>query len=193
VALHQFGWLEHARDALDRCLTLQPDDTQGLLERGRVRVELRQYAAAVEDFDRAIARLAAPRPEDFLDRARAQAAWGDAHRDEALRGLDEGMRRLGPLVTLQLFAIDLELAQQRWDAALARLETIAAQSDRKEAWLARRGEILEQAGRPAAAREAYEAARRVMAALPQHLRDHQATAELQARVQAGVARLSAPN
>jgi tetratricopeptide (TPR) repeat protein len=190
VALHQFGWREHAQIALSRFLALHPDNAPALLERAHVRAELRQYAAAVEDFTRAIRRLAPPRPEPFLDRAQAQTAGSEPHLDDALRGLDEGIRKLGPIVTLQLAAIDLELRLQRWDAALARLDTVAAQSSRKESWLERRAEILEQAGRPADARDALEAAHRALLALPEHLRVQQATVELAARVQARLARLS---
>jgi tetratricopeptide (TPR) repeat protein len=189
VALRQFAWPEHARDSLDRYLALQPDDAQALLERGHVRLELREYVGAARDFTRAIQRPDPPRPEVFLDRAQAQAAAGDTHLDEALRGLDEGIRKLGPLVTLQLAAIDLELRLRRWDAALARLETIAAQSGRKETWLARRAEILEQAGRAAEAHAAFEAAQQAITALPERLRGQQATMELEARVRTGVARV----
>ena len=52
--------------------------------------------------------------------------------DEALRGLDEGINQLGPVVTLQLLAIDLELRRKSYDAALTRLDLIAAESERKE-------------------------------------------------------------
>src|SRR2546429_3401664 len=44
-----------------------------------------------------------------VGRDRALAAEGGDHLDEALRGLDEGIKRLGPIVTLELYAIDLEL------------------------------------------------------------------------------------
>ena len=108
--------------------------------------------------------------------------------DEALRGLDEGLRRLGPLTTLQLFAIDFELANNRYEAALARLETITAQSPRKEPWLARRGEILEQAGRAAQARLAYEQALAAIESLPARHRTTEATAKLEAQIRAALAR-----
>ena len=58
---------------------------------------------------------------------------------------------LGEPVTLQLFAVDLEVQRERWDAALERIDRIAARSARQETWLLRRGEILEQAGRSEAA------------------------------------------
>jgi len=56
-----------------------------------------------------------------VGRDRALAAEGGDHLDEALRGLDEGIKRLGPIVTLELYAIDLELAHKRYDSALESL------------------------------------------------------------------------
>ena len=56
-----------------------------------------------------------------VGRDRALAAESGDHLDEALRGLDEGIKRLGPIVTLELYAIDLELAHKRYDSALESL------------------------------------------------------------------------
>ena len=97
-------------------------------------------------------------------------------------------RRLGPIVALQLFAIEIELAGKRYDAALARLETLAAQSPRKEAWLAHRGDILEQAGRAPEARLAYEQALAAIESLPARHRTTGATAKLEAEIRAALAR-----
>ena len=64
--------------------------------------------AAAADYDRVIARLDPPEPEHYLQRARWLIAEGDPHVDAALRGIDEAIARLGPLVTLVAFAIDVE-------------------------------------------------------------------------------------
>lgn len=189
--LLQAGRPTEARSALDRFLAKHPDHAEGLATRARVLVSLGHGLAAGADYTRAIAaaeRLDRPNPEYYLERARALAAEGGDHADEALRGLDEGVRRLGPLMVLQLYAIDLELAGKRYDAALARLDTLAAQSPRKEPWLARRGEILEQAGRAAQARLAYEQALAAIESLPARHRQTEATARLEARIRAALAR-----
>ena len=51
------------------------------------------------------------------------AASGDEHLPEALEGLDQGLERLGPLVTLLSLCVDIEVALGRIDAALVRLAT----------------------------------------------------------------------
>lgn len=191
VTLLEAGMHEPAKIALDRFLARHPDHAGALVARARVLVRLGDRLAAAADFTRAIAELPKPRPEYYLERAQALAAEGDGRIDEALRGLDEGLTKLGPLVTLQLLAIDLELKKGRYDAALARLDQIAAPAARKETWLARRGEILEQAGRPGEAREAIAAALAAIEALPGHRRKTKAIEDLEARLRSALERLSA--
>ena len=94
------------------------------------------------------------------------------------------MKRMGPLITLQLYAIDLEAKQKSYDAALARLDKVAAASPRKETWLARKGEILQLAGRPEQAADAFQAALKAIAQLPDTRRYVPAMQELEKRIQA---------
>ncbi|NOT53338.1 MAG: hypothetical protein HOP18_01915, partial [Deltaproteobacteria bacterium] len=103
-----------------------------LLIRARTLVKLQQFAAAAVDFTHMIARLSDPTPDPYLERAQALISAGPDHFDEALRGLDEGITRLGPLVTLQLQAIELECSLKRYDSALQRLAHVTARAQRKE-------------------------------------------------------------
>jgi predicted negative regulator of RcsB-dependent stress response len=103
-----------------------------------------------------------------------------------LIGLDEGIKRLGPLVTLQLTAIDLELRRRNYNAALARLDEITSQSDRKETWLVRRGEILKLAGRQEEARAAFNAALVAIESLPPQRRQSRAVTTLQLRARSAL-------
>jgi tetratricopeptide (TPR) repeat protein len=146
--------------------------------------KLGRHLASAEDYDRAIRLTMESRPELYIERAQVLTAAGTNHFAEAVRGIDGGIAKLGPLVTLQLYAIDLELRQGRFNQALARLERIAAQSPRKETWLARRGEILKQAGRPGEANEAFRAALSALDKLPPSRRNVPAMQELEKRVKA---------
>ena len=98
------------------------------------------------------------------------------------------MARLGPVPALQMFAIELELKRGRVDAALLRLDKVAAQSPRKETSLARRGEILMQAERRNEARAAYAAALAAIEALPASARQTKAIVDLEGRVRSALAR-----
>ena len=180
--LLEANWPIFAKLTLDRFLAKQPTHSDGLVTRARVLVKLKQPVAAAEDFARAIANRSEPEPYLFIERAQALASAGDDRLEEALRGLDEGVKKLGPLVTLQLPAIELELKGKRYEAALARLETIAAQSPRQETWLTRRAEILAQAGRLTEARAARIAALAAIDSLPPSRRQDKTTLELEARL-----------
>jgi Flp pilus assembly protein TadD len=63
------------------------------------------------------------------------------------------------------------------------------QSSRPEAWLARRGEILEQGGRAEDARTAYGKALAALEALSPRYRNTRATLELEARLRSTLDRL----
>lgn len=178
-----------AAETLDRFLAVEPEHEAGLVARARARVALGRPLEAAADLSRALAVTSRPQPTFYLERARALMAAGDRHLDEAIRGLDEGLERLGRPVTLELEAIDLEVRAGRYDAALARIDRIAAASVRREAWLIRRGELLEQAGRPAQAREAYTLALAAIDALPPSRRGNRAVQRLQAQARSALARL----
>jgi predicted negative regulator of RcsB-dependent stress response len=87
-------------------------------------------------------------------------------------------------------AIDLELQRSNFVGALERVDTLAAQSARKETWLKRRGEILIQAGRPQEAREAFQQALAALRSLPPSRRNVPAMMEME---QALLSRLSSAN
>jgi tetratricopeptide (TPR) repeat protein len=76
-------------------------------------------------------------------------------RREALGALDAGQARIGPAVSLELAAVDLEVELGSYTAALTRLDRLLGRSAVSPAWVARRGEVLERAGQPAAARAEY--------------------------------------
>ena len=186
------GRLAEAGTALERFLSRQPDHPNALVARARVWAGLNQYRAAANDYGRAIeleARLRQPNPDHYLERAHIVASLGSQHRVEALAGLDEGICALGPLASLQVYAIELELGLKRYQAALNRLDSLLAQSARKDSWLARRGEILEQAGRLAEAQQAYTQALAAVESLPVRHQKTRATLELEARVASALARL----
>ena len=85
-------------------------------------------------------------------------------------------------MTLQLSAIDIELALKNYDAALTRLEMAADASPRKETWLARKGQILQQARRNDQARNAFNAALEAIDSLPADRRNVPAILELQEHI-----------
>ena len=166
-----------ARDHFNRALTLNPADAEALILRSRARARLKDSAGARGDLDAALRLLSQPRPELFLERASLCSSPS-----EAIQSLDAAIARIGPVYTLQIRALELEEAAGLTDAALARLQSIAAHSERKEMWLKRGGDVLARAGRISEARRAYAAALLAIESLPSWLRESPDTTRLLAEL-----------
>lgn len=172
------GRVTEARSHLDTAVGRDPADADARLLRARAHIALKARAAALADYNAALALVENPAPELFLERAAVCASPL-----EAIRGLDEGIARLGPVVTLQLRAAELDESLGRIDSALTRLERLADQSERKESWLKRAGDLLARAGRLREARESYARARSAITALPEWLRQSPDTLRLLAELE----------
>jgi tetratricopeptide (TPR) repeat protein len=159
------GQPERAEPLLRRFLQDHPTHAVARLTLARVLAELGRHLEAAGEFTRGIDAMPSPSPEPFRERSRALRAVGPEHWASAIRGLDEGIARLGPVVTLELAALDLEVELGRIDQALDWLDRIAARSARQESWWARRGGILEHADRPLEARTSFEEALRALRGL----------------------------
>lgn len=189
------GRPKRAIASLDRLLGKQPEHPEALTIRARALERLGRNLDAARDFTRAIVAHRPPDhpdPDLYLERARTLAGTSEPRLEDALRGLDEGLRTLGPVVGLGFYAIDLEVRLGRFDSALERLDRLAAQSPRKESYLVRRASILEAAARPDEARRSYEEALSAIAALPQERRGARAVHDLETTARSGLARLAMP-
>ena len=160
------GELAEARKFLDAALKEDSRDAEALVLRGRTMAGLKLRAAALADFNAALALLDQPPPDIYLARA---ALMSDP--TEAIRSLDEGLERIGAVPSLLLRALALEESSGRIDAAARRINQIIALTERGEGWLKRRGDLFNRAGRAAEAKSSYSAALAAVAALPAWLRD----------------------
>lgn len=155
-----------AKAALDRFLSKFPEHGDALVARARVLAKLGDHLAAARDYTKAIPLYREPQPEFFIERAQALVAASNKHVTEAIRGLDEGMQKIGFGITLQIAAIDMEVQAKEYERALVRLDKLMANMPRKEAWLLRRAEILGMAGRLPEAKKTILDALAALDALP---------------------------
>jgi predicted Zn-dependent protease len=183
------GSFEAAVAEMDRLLPKYPEYPEGWLIRARARARLANHAGAAMDYTEIVRRLERPEPEIFLERAAALAASGDNHFPEALNGLEEGLSKIGPVITLNLAALDLELKMKRFDQALRRIDRLLIASKRQDSWLARRGDVQILAGKKDEAQSSYREALEAIAALPPHHQTTSATMELKKRVMEAIAKL----
>ncbi|HZN40057.1 MAG TPA: tetratricopeptide repeat protein [Planctomycetota bacterium] len=154
-----------ALELLDRQLTANPNHVPAHLCRARTLVALDRPREAVRDYDLTLQVSRDHVPDHYLERARAQCAAG-ADVAVVLRGLDDGIGLLGPVVSLQSMAIDLELQRNDRQAAVRRIDQVLPTLPFRGPWLLRRGQVLEQDGKPAEARQTYTTALRELMAIP---------------------------
>jgi len=178
-----------AVELLNRFATNCPSSLPGQLSAAEACRLAQRPAEAVRHWTAAIRLSAEPRPEWFLERARA-AQLANTPPADILAGLDEGIARYGPLPALQLAAVDLEVRRGGIDAALARLLALADRAERKERWLMRRGDVLLQAGRTNEAKAEFHAARAALDRLPDKLRRAWVATDLRQQLDAKLAVVS---
>jgi tetratricopeptide (TPR) repeat protein len=185
-----WGQPERALRPLERSLEKRQDQPAANAALARVLSRLGRPLEAADRYTLAIDQTPRASPDHYLERARALCAAGEEHYERALRGLDAGMERLGPVAALAMLAIEIELDLGQFDSALARVDRLADRSARQETWLAQRGEILELAQRPLEARASYSGALGEIQKLPAQRRRTPAMSQLQSRARAGLARLA---
>lgn len=185
--LFDAGRFAEARTALDQVLAKENQHSEGFLTRARILAKLEDFENAAADFTKAIQLASVPEPDFYLERAQAWQAAGKL--ETALAGIDDGITKLGPIASLEIPAIELELKLQRYDSALHRVDLLAAQSQRKETWLLKRGEVLEKAGRLSEAKETYANAAEALALLPPRFKQSEPTKRLENQLMAARQRL----
>ena len=179
--------LDEAGALLDQLVAASPTNATVLLDRAHVLGLRGRTAEAVADFAKAIPLVIAPDVGLFLEPAHLLAKAGKL--DDALAWLDRGLTALGPNPELALPAIELLLQQNRFADALVRADAMLGHTRRAAAWLALRGDILQQAGRREEAGRAFRESLTALENLPPTLRRTQANAELERQVRDALDRL----
>jgi tetratricopeptide (TPR) repeat protein len=162
LVLLQQKHFDDALAAADVSIAREPGEPRAWRVRADALAGLDRDAEAISALDEAIALADPPLPDDYLQRAELLASLDTPRLDDAIAGLDEGLARLGPAVTLQLFAIELERRRRTLDSALARIDQLQDEYDRVETVLVLRGDVLAQAGRRLEADAAYTEALEVI-------------------------------
>jgi len=161
---------------LDACVKKEPQNLLALICRGRAYGKLARTKEAAADFRGALKSTPHPGPDLLQEAANALAANGDSQ--EAMQVLTEAIKTIGPVPSLVLRALDLEIASRNFDAALTRVETMRQSAPRPEPWMARRAAVLAQAGRIEESQAAWEALVAHLNALPNLQRGSHAMSKL---------------
>ena len=161
-ALRQSRRFAEAVARLDRYIIKHPDSAGAFLARARAHADARHVDPASKDFAK-VAELA-PNPDAYVEWSKLLASTNRT--EEAVKKLEEGCSALGPLITLQVKIIDIEISRKNYARVLERIDAILASASRKESWLARKGDVLAMAGQSPAAADAYTQALDALRRLP---------------------------
>ncbi len=126
---------------------------------GRILRSLHRHDESAEAFARAVAAVPRPQPSHFLELADARRAAGSSAAD-VLAALDDGLARLGPVVSLVDAAVEVDVHEGRFERALQRLEALRPFVRRATPLHERRACVLDAAGRTGEAVIERELARR---------------------------------
>jgi tetratricopeptide (TPR) repeat protein len=183
--LFEAGEFLRALDFTNLYLLRHASNHEALLIRARCYRGLEQYQRSVESYRLALAELSAlegsPMPEWYIEFADTWLLAGE--KQNALQVLREGIVHLGALGVFELKAAELEVDLGMYDAALARIDQLLSQAQRKDFWLTRRADILLKAGRDEEAQQTYEQAYEALQGLPPRLQNLPVSIELANRLQ----------
>ncbi|HSU55893.1 MAG TPA: hypothetical protein VLT36_17690 [Candidatus Dormibacteraeota bacterium] len=158
------GEFAGAKETLDLVILATPNSSAAHIARARVLVRLDQGGLALADYETGLNSASRLESKCFLEWARALVSL--QRKQDAVVVLNKGLRLAGYDEEIQSYAIEIELGLEKKEDALARLDSIIEHSDRKERWLARRGDLLITLGRVAEARTSYADALNAIARLP---------------------------
>lgn len=183
------GKAENAVEALNRILVTHPDSVRALTLRARSFALAANEEACLRDYGAALSVARRLEPDLIEESADAFAKAGRV--DEAVAVLNRGIDAVGPLPSLELRAMDLDVAAHRFDTALARIDAIEKSAPRREPWMAKRAELLTQASRTAEARAAWTTLIAHLQTLPNLERGSHAFSLLAEQAQRELTRLTA--
>jgi len=154
------GLVRKALFHVNTLLSFEPGNPFAYETRASAYQMMGQDALAVADLRKAVAlkNADAIRPEDYFRLSGSILKASPGNYDEAIAALEEGLQRLGNIISIQSRIVSLEIESHRCGEAVKRIDQIMAPLARKEKWLAQKAQILEMDGKPEEAYAAYRQA-----------------------------------
>jgi tetratricopeptide (TPR) repeat protein len=182
------GKTNEAKAAMDLYLAKKPDHWGALATRARVLTKLGTAEAALADFRASLANCPDAQPDLVQEVAQAFASHGRV--DEAVGFLENGLKRIGQVPSLQLKLLEIEVQAGRYDSALSRIGGFQSGAARSEPWMEKRAIILAQAGKTAESQTAWHTLIRHVKSLPPAERDSHSMTLLAERARQALAVLA---
>lgn len=166
-------------------------NVRGHLVRARAQRALREIDLADQDYEAAARLSLTPQPDLYLEwHTMFMETKPPGQLKRALSVLELGMKRLGPLNTFQLAAINCERLRGTTNAALVRVGVLEAEGGNRIACFQLRGDILAEAERPVEAKLAYTKALHAFEQMPPRRQRLRAWQRMRTEINARLAQIS---
>lgn len=181
---HDSQKYENAMVAVTKFLVDFPKHTKAYWLRAQIFEKQKKLLEASHDYAFVFNTTSRLEPKHVQMYANALVEAGELLK--ALGILEQGMERLGALLTLQTMAIDLERKLLLFDEALQRIAHLEHRSPRKSRWLALQGDVLVEAKRYQDALNAYQKALNSMKGEPKRLANTSYSKNLMRHIQQSI-------
>lgn len=179
LLLYRQGDYSAARSQFNCYLKLHPEHRSSLDYRARLLRDAGEYDAALQDYRRLMSIDNQLAPGYYLSMARILAAMPAYGPEAALLAIDERIVEIGPVSSLQRYAISLEVEQGDYPAAIERLSTLDPKLRATPGWQVEMAELQLLAGRFDDALMYITLAREQLQVLKKTTAHQQLTAELE--------------
>ena len=146
LLLYKTGDYRAARPYFDRYLQNYPRHRGALEYRARLLRDIGENRRALADYEALLALSDSLDPGYYVTTARLMAAQPDRGVAEALALLDARMAQIGPLTTLQRYAVELERSRGNFKGATERMAGMDQRLKATPQWQVEVAEIMLQAG-----------------------------------------------
>lgn len=174
------GEEESALALLNKAIAAMPSHVPSLVERSKLSIHPKY--SAVSDLDRAIQLSSNPSPDLFLNRANLIIANDANDIEKMISGLEQGVARLGPLVSLIEFGVNQSEVFGRWETAQKLIEDLPAILRQSPKWLFKEGQIQEKLTNKDVAQQLYKNALQKIKELPPSRANSAANIELKSLI-----------
>ncbi|BAJ01663.1 tetratricopeptide repeat protein [Shewanella violacea] len=166
----QSGMPDEAYRLLSKVIKLDPSYESARLNLARTYIELSDYRAAMDEMDIFMSLLPRPTPDQYIERANMARQIESDGQSLVIEGLNEGVNRLGPIVSLVDLLVDSYLAQGKHKEALRVIELLPRDINSLPRWQLKKGDIYQEQKQYLDAETAYKKGLNRINNMPEHRR-----------------------
>ncbi len=152
--------------------TSPSNHTYAYITKARCYAQLNKEIKAKALWEKVLATTPTPKPEYYLTTASIILKANNKDATGAIQCLQNGIKKLGDIITLQTKIIEIAQQHQQYEVAITMLNYIIKNQKRQEKWLLQKANLLLAANQPQKAKQTYQ---QTLTAIQQLPKQHQVT------------------